>query len=122
MGACEEENFIPLFPREQPTPPRSRMVPLGNCLDGYQRERKMTKKLGSVLGWIANVLHAHKHGRNLQRHGDLAHQFALVAPLGGGAMVALQALQLPDRDPDRLVGAQPRRGRPPWGWTVAPQL
>jgi hypothetical protein len=82
----------------------------------------MTKKLSSVLGWIAKVLHAYKHGRNLQRHGDLAHQFALVAPLGGGAMVAFQALHLAESDDDRRNGAQPRRGRSPWGWAVAPQL
>jgi hypothetical protein len=82
----------------------------------------MTKKLGSVLGWIAKLPHAYNRARNLQRHGDLAQQFALVAPLGGGAMVALQALQPPDSDHDRLIGAQPRRGRPPWGRTAAPQL
>jgi len=56
----------------------------------------MTKKLASILAWIANVLHASDRGRNLQRHGDLAHQFALVAPLGGGAIIAFQALHLPE--------------------------
>ena len=81
----------------------------------------MTKKLGSVLGWISKVLHAYNHGRNLKRHGDLAHQFALVAPLGGGAMVTYQALHLAESD-DRPIGAQPRRGRSPWEWAVAPQL
>jgi len=43
----------------------------------------------------------------------LAHQFALVAPLGGGAIVALQALHLPEIDDDSLIGAQPRHGRVP---------
>ena len=80
----------------------------------------MTKKLGSVLGWIAKVLHTYSHGRHLKRHGDLAHQFALVAPLGGGAMVAFQALHLAEGD-DRPIKAQPRRGRSPWGWAAAPQ-
>jgi hypothetical protein len=33
---------------------------------------------------------------------DLTYQFALVAPLGGGAMVALQALYLPESDEGSL--------------------
>ena len=41
----------------------------------------MTKKLGSILVRIAKVLHPSNRGRNLERHADLAHQFALVAPL-----------------------------------------
>lgn len=61
----------------------------------------MTKKLGSILVRIAKVLFASRCGRNLERHGELAHQFALVAPLGGGAIVAYQALHLPEGDERR---------------------
>lgn len=68
----------------------------------------MTNKLTSVLARIAKVLFASKRGR--LEHGDLAHQFALVAPLGGGAVLALQqALQ---SDHGVLTGT--RRGRPSW--------
>jgi hypothetical protein len=63
----------------------------------------MTKKLTSVFERISKFLDASGRGRALQRHGDLAHQFALVAPLGGGAMVALQALQLPESDKGRCT-------------------
>jgi hypothetical protein len=78
-------------------------------------ERKMTNKLTSVLARIAKVLFASNRGRNLLQHGDLAHQFALVAPLGGGAVLALQqALSLPENDHGVLGGAQARRGRPSW--------
>src|SRR5262245_27344642 len=73
----------------------------------------MTKKLASVLERVSKLLHASR-GRRLQRHGDLAHQFALVAPLGGGAIVTLQALHLAESD-DGSVGAQPRRFRSPAG-------
>jgi hypothetical protein len=76
----------------------------------------MSKKLGSVLMRIARVLHASNRGRKLQRHGELAQQFALVAPLGGGAIVALQALHLRGGDDGSLSGAQPLRRRSQWGW------
>lgn len=73
----------------------------------------MTKKPASVFERIAKLLFASDRARRLQRHGDLAHQFALVAPLGGGAIVALQALYLPEIDDGSLIWAQPRRGRSP---------
>ena len=73
----------------------------------------MTKKPASVYERLANLLYASDRGHKLQRHGDLAHQFALVAPLGGGAIVALQALHLPEIDDDSPMGAQPRSGRVP---------
>ncbi len=76
----------------------------------------MNKKLGSVLVRIGKVLHASNRERNLQRHADMARQFALVAPLGGGAIVAFQALHLLEGDGGSLIGAQPLRGRSPWGW------
>ena len=76
----------------------------------------MNKKLGSVLVRIGKVLHASDRERNLQRHADMARQFALVAPLGGGAIVAFQALHLLEGDGGSLIGAQPLRGRSPWGW------
>jgi hypothetical protein len=62
----------------------------------------MTKKLAAVIEQLAKLFGASGRGRALQRHGDLAHQFALVAPLGGGAMVALQALHLPEGDEGSL--------------------
>ena len=72
----------------------------------------MANKLSSVLAQIANLLFAPKRGRNLLQHGDLARQFALVAPLGGGAVIALQqALRLPESDHASLS----RRGRSSWG-------
>jgi len=82
-------------------------------LGGPQRERKMTKKPASVYERLARLLYASDRTRELQHHGDLAHQFALVAPLGGGAIVALQALHLPEIDDHSLIAAQPRRGRIP---------
>jgi hypothetical protein len=78
-------------------------------------ERKMTNKLTSVLARITKVLFASTRGRNLLQHGDLAHQFALVAPLGGGAVLALQqALSLPESGHGMLTGGHARRGRPSW--------
>ena len=73
----------------------------------------MTKMLGSILVRIAKVFDGSNRRRNLQRHGDLAHQFALVAPLGGGAIVAFQALHLPEGDDGQ---AQPLGS--PWRWVV----
>ena len=81
----------------------------------------MTKKLTSVLLRIAQGLHAYRPGDNLQRHGDLARQFALVAPLGGGAIVALQALHQAEGEDGSPSGVQHRRGRPSWAWAVSPQ-
>jgi hypothetical protein len=71
----------------------------------------MAKKLAAVIGQLAKFLGASGRGRALQRHGDLAHQFTLVAPLGGGAMVALQALHLPEGDEDSVHFAGAARGR-----------
>jgi hypothetical protein len=62
----------------------------------------MTKKPASVFEWIVRLFDASGRGCALQRHVDLAHQFALIAPLGGGAMVALQALHLPESDEGSL--------------------
>ena len=78
----------------------------------------MSKKPASVFERISKLLYARDRGHKLERHGDLAHQFALVAPLGGGAMVALQALHLPESDEGSLylpgaLGALR-------GWPVSP--
>src|SRR5262249_45985575 len=92
---------------------RSRTVLLNEAdrSGGPKRERNMTKKPASVYERLANLLCASDRGHKLQRHGDLAHQFALVAPLGGGAIVALQAL--PEIDDNSPMGAHPRSGRVP---------
>ena len=78
----------------------------------------MSKKSASVFERISKLLHARDRGHKLQRHVDLAYQFALVAPLGGGAMVALQALHLPESDEGslHLPGARGALR----GWAVSP--
>jgi hypothetical protein len=58
----------------------------------------MTNKLTSVFEQLAKLFGASGRGRALQRHWDLAHQFALIAPLGGGAVLAMQALHVPGSD------------------------
>ena len=78
----------------------------------------MSKKPASVFERISKLLYARDRGHKLHRHVDLAHQFALVAPLGGGAMVTLQALHLPENDEGSLhlhgaLGALR-------GWAVSP--
>jgi hypothetical protein len=78
----------------------------------------MTSKLSAIFLRMAKVLQPSNRARNLMHHGDLAHQFALVAPLGGGAVIALQALNLPESDRGSLLGTPPRRGRPSWGWAA----
>jgi hypothetical protein len=78
----------------------------------------MSKKPVSVFERISKLLHASDRGHKLQRHVDLANQFALVAPLGGGAMVALQALHLPESDEGSLhLPGAPGALR---GWDISP--
>ena len=78
----------------------------------------MSKKPATVFERISKLLHARDRGHKLQRHVDLAYQFALVAPLGGGAMVALQALHLPESDEGSLhLPGAPGALR---GWAVSP--
>jgi hypothetical protein len=80
--------------------------------------KKLTTNLASALRWIAKILAAPSRGRNLQRPWHLGREFSLVAPLGGGAIVAFQALHLPGGDDGSLLAAQPRRGRSPWAYAV----
>ena len=82
----------------------------------------MTSTLSAIFERMAKVLRFPTADATCVQHGDLAHQFALVAPLGGGAVIALQqALRLPESDHGSLLGTRPRRGRPSWGWAVSPQ-
>ncbi|HET6928596.1 MAG TPA: hypothetical protein VFI48_17230 [Hyphomicrobiaceae bacterium] len=78
----------------------------------------MSKKPASVFERVSKLLYARDRVHKLQRHVDLTYQFALVAPLGGGAMLALQALHLPESDEDllHLPGALGALR----GWAVSP--
>jgi len=52
----------------------------------------MTTTLTAVLLRLSRFLFGRDPTLKLQAHRELAQSFALVAPLGGGAMVCLQAL------------------------------
>ena len=52
----------------------------------------MTTTPTAVLLRLSRFLFGRDRTPNLQAHRELAQTFALVAPLGGGAMVSLQAL------------------------------
>jgi hypothetical protein len=52
----------------------------------------MTTTPTAVLLRLSRFMFGRDRTPNLQAHRELAQTFALVAPLGGGAMVSLQAL------------------------------
>jgi hypothetical protein len=52
----------------------------------------MTTTPTAVILRLSRFLFGRDRTPNLQAHRELAQAFALVAPLGGGAMVCLQAL------------------------------
>jgi hypothetical protein len=52
----------------------------------------MTTTRTAVFLRLSSFLFGRDRTPNLQAHRELAQTFALVAPLGGGAMVSLQAL------------------------------
>src|SRR5262245_22750455 len=59
----------------------------------------------------------------LQQHRELSHGFALVAPLGGGAILALQELQLTDRHSRAPIAARdPGRATSPGVGSLAAAL
>ena len=80
----------------------------------------MSKKRASVFERVSKLLHGRDRVHKLQRHVDLTYQFALVAPLGGGAMAALQALHLPESDEDLLPSRRARCSEGMGGLAVAP--
>ena len=66
----------------------------------------MTTTPTAVLLRLSRFLFGRDRTPNLQAHRELAQTFALVAPLGGGAMVSLQAL---GRDGSFAAGTEPQR-------------
>ena len=72
----------------------------------------MTKTSAAVFERIAKLLAASRHPGDFQQHRELGNSLALISPLGGGAVIALQTLHQPAHDQD-LLEAQSRRGRSP---------
>jgi hypothetical protein len=70
----------------------------------------MTNTPTSVLERLAKLLGGSR-ASNLQQYRECSHGFALVAPLGAGAMVAMQALHQALRDEIVSARARGRRGR-----------
>ena len=66
----------------------------------------MTTTPTAVFLRQSRYLFGRDHTLNLQAHRELAQTFALVAPLGGGAMVSLHAL---GRDGVFAASTEPQR-------------
>ena len=78
----------------------------------------MSKKPASVFERISKLLLARDRGHKLQRHDGFGLSVRPRCPLGGGAMVALQALHLPESDEGSLhLPGAPGALR---GWPVSP--
>jgi hypothetical protein len=71
----------------------------------------MHKHPTSVLERLGKFLNGQGGAANLQEHHEWSHRFAVIAPLGGGAMVAMQALHQAEHDELASAGARHRRGR-----------
>ena len=65
----------------------------------------------SVLERLGKFLNGQRHAANLQEHRECSHRFAVIAPLGAGAVVAMQALHQAEQDELASAGARHRRGR-----------
>ena len=73
----------------------------------------MTKTSAAVFERIAKLLAPSRQPGDFEQHRELGNSLALISPLGGGAVVALQTLHQPAHDQHHLLAAQPRRGRSP---------
>jgi len=71
----------------------------------------MNKNATSVLERLGKFLNGRGDAAHLQEHHEWSHRFAVIAPLGAGAMVAMQALQQAEHDELAAAGARHRRGR-----------
>jgi Metallo-peptidase family M12 len=71
----------------------------------------MTNTPTSVLERLGKLLSGPARATNLQRYRECSHRFAVVAPLGAGAMVAMQALHQALHDEFASARARARRGR-----------
>lgn len=71
----------------------------------------MTKYPASVLARLRRLLDGGDRSGNLEQHREWSHSFALVAPLGAGAIVAVQALHQAAKEALPATRAQHRRGR-----------
>jgi hypothetical protein len=71
----------------------------------------MKKNPASVLGRLTRLLQGRDRAGNLQHHRERSHRFAIVAPLGAGPIVAVQALHQVESEDFCPVGANHRRGR-----------
>src|SRR6185295_13472566 len=71
----------------------------------------MTKNPASVLGRLTKLLQGRDRAGNLQQHRERSQRFAIVAPLGAGAILAVQALHQVESEDFCPVEAHHRRGR-----------
>ena len=71
----------------------------------------MYKNPTSVLERLGKFLDRQGGTANLQEHHEWSHKFAVIAPLGAGAMVAMQALHQAEHDELASSWARHRRGR-----------
>jgi hypothetical protein len=71
----------------------------------------MNKNPTSVLERLGKFLNGQGRAANLQEHHEWSHRFAVIAPLGAGAMIAMQALHQAEHDELASAGARHRRGR-----------
>src|SRR5262245_16394145 len=83
---------------------------------GPEREQTMNKRPTTVLERLGKLLNGEGRAANLQVHHEWSHRFAAIAPLGGGAMVALQALRQAEHDELASAEARHRRGRSRAAW------
>jgi hypothetical protein len=71
----------------------------------------MTKYPTSVFARLGRLLDGSDRSGNLKQHREWSHRFAIVAPLGAGAIVAVQALHQAGSEALPAARPQRRRGR-----------